>query len=321
MARRDVLQVVRGFLMGGADIVPGVSGGTVALILGIYERLVLSISRFDTTLVALLRRGRLRAAAEHVDLRFLAFLLLGIATGITSLAAAMHHLLLHHHERTLAAFFGMIVASTWLVARLIDRVSLTAVVGIGAGFAFAWWLVGLPFLADPPDHPAYLFACGAVAICAMILPGISGAFVLLILGKYFHVTGIVKGLPHGEITGRDLLDVAAFALGAITGILSFSRLLRFLLARFHAPTMAVLAGFMLGSLRRIWPFQTDLSPDVDKLQLKLYVNRNPDWTAGATWLTLLVAVLAAGFVLTLEIVSTRASRRAAATHAAVHPEG
>src|SRR5690606_15128504 len=147
-------------------IVPGVSGGTVALILGIYTRLVTAISRFDLTALGLLRGLELREFAAWVDLRFLAFLGLGIATGIVGLATTMNFLLEHHLERTLAAFFGMILASSLIVGRMVGPWTALRAAGLVAGFLFAYWLVGLPFLRTPPDSLLYLFLCGSIAICA-----------------------------------------------------------------------------------------------------------------------------------------------------------
>ncbi|NLE37036.1 MAG: DUF368 domain-containing protein, partial [Pirellulaceae bacterium] len=255
----DLLHVCRGFVMGGADIIPGVSGGTMALILGIYERLVTAISHVDSSLFGLLRRRRWRDAASHIDLRFVAALGAGILLGIASLATLMTHLIDHHPQPTLAVFFGLILASSLLVARMIDRWNLCNAVLAAIGAVFAYWLVGQP-IATGADGHVYLFLCGVVAICAMILPGISGAFILLIMGKYFEVTNIITELVHGNVTGQYLLTLAVFACGCVVGLLSFSKILRWLLAHHHAPTMAVLGGFMVGSLRRLWPFK-DLPPD------------------------------------------------------------
>ena len=302
--RGDAAQVVRGFLMGGADIIPGVSGGTVALILGIYERLVTAISHFDTTFVGHLRHGRIASAARHVDLRFVVTLLIGIGIGVVGLASTMHWLLEHELQRTMAAFFGMILASSLLVGRMVAAWGVVQVLGLVAGATFAFWIVGLPFLEDSPDTALWVAFAGAVAICAMILPGISGAFILLILGEYHHVTGILKGLPRGEIDGTGIRTLAAFAAGALVGILSFSKLLRFLLAHFHATTLAVLAGFMLGSLRKIWPFQVDTTPDVEKFKLKVFENRAPDLGATETWITIGIAIAGLAFVLLLERIAT-----------------
>lgn len=300
IARSDALQFLRGLLMGCADIVPGVSGGTVALILGIYERLVGAISRFDVQALRLVARGEFRRAAVHVDLRFLVFLLAGIATALLALGSTMHFLLEHHRERTLSSFFGMILASTWLVTAQIGKWSPKLVVMLLAGGVFAYWLVGLPVFENPPRGMPWLFFCGAIAICAMILPGISGAFILLILGEYYEVTGVLKKFAHLEFAAHDIGIVVAFVAGALVGILSFSRVLKWLLRDHHAPTMAVLAGFMLGSLRKIWPFQVDATPQIENFEHKSFDNLWPDLGSSGTWITVLCAVVAGFAVLALE---------------------
>jgi len=298
----DVQNGLRGFLMGGADIIPGVSGGTVALILGIYERLVTAISRMDAQLIQLLVRRDWSAAAQHCDLRFLLSLGIGIGAGIVSLAGLMHYLLLNHHLGTLAAFFGLIAASSWLVAKLVKLWGTREIVaGIG-GALFAFWLVGLPLLSNPPQSTIYLFFCGMIAICAMILPGISGAFILVLLGKYAEITGLIKGLAHGEISGAILLSLVTFGMGCLIGLIGFSKLLKFLLARYESLTMALLGGFMVGSLRKLWPFQTDLTPDVHELKHKLYQPRPLSEVSVMNELlpAVVVAVLAAAIVLLLD---------------------
>ena len=177
--------------MGGADIIPGVSGGTMALILNIYQRLVTAISRFDLTLLSLLKEKKWKRAAAHVDFRFLLFLGFGVVLGIGSLASVMHYLLLEQREPTSAAFFGLIAASSVLVARMIPRWRVSEGLLAAIGAVIAYVVVGLPLLTNPPDSYLYLFGAGVIAICAMILPGISGAFILVILGKYDDITGMI----------------------------------------------------------------------------------------------------------------------------------
>lgn len=246
----------RGLLMGSADVIPGVSGGTVALILGIYERLVGALSNVDSQLLGHLRRREWTAAAVHLDLRFLMALGSGIAVGIGGLASVMHYLLAHHAVATWSFLFGVILASSLLVARRVERWSPGAIVAGAAGVAFAYWLVGqLP--TTPPPGYWYVFTCGAIAICAMILPGISGAFVLVLLGMYFHVTGALKTTLAGNVTLDGLLTIFIFVAGCAIGLLSFSKFLRWLLSRHESWTMAALGGFMIGSLRKIWPLKID----------------------------------------------------------------
>ena len=300
---QDFAHFGRGLLMGAADVVPGVSGGTVALIVGIYERLVGAISRFDGVLLRLLLSRQWRAAAERIDFRFLVALGLGILTALVSLANLMAYLLIYHRSATLAAFFGLILASTLLVARTIaprdPQQRLRCWIAGAAGACFAYWLVTRDVL-DSPDSLAYYFMCGMVAICAMILPGISGAFILLILGAYETITTVIKDLSHFQATWPDVAKLVVFAAGCGIGLISFSKLVRWLLLRAHNITMSLLCGFMLGSLRRIWPFQRDLTPAVEKLSHKQYEYYVPEaWTAEAMWCAF-VAVGALVFVLAVE---------------------
>jgi len=299
LVRADLVNVLRGLLMGTADVIPGVSGGTVALILGIYERLVTAISHIDTELLGQLRRRRWSEATTHVDLCFLTTLALGISSGIIGLATLMNHLIEHHPQPTLALFFGLILASSVLVGRMVGRWNLGNAVLALLGGAGAYWLVAQPIMAGYEGKP-YLFLCGMVAICAMILPGISGAFILLIMGKYSHMTSTLSSLVHGQITAEGLLTVVVFASGCIVGLLSFSKILRWLLARYHAPTMAVLCGFMVGSLRCLWPFK-DLPPgETVNFKQHRYGNVFPDHVDGQVVLVVTVMAAAIAFVLVLD---------------------
>lgn len=278
----DAAMAARGVMMGGADVIPGVSGGTIALILGIYTRLVTAISHCDARLVALVREGRWRDAARHVDLRFLVSLGAGIVTGIVALGSIIHTLLENDFTRPLvwASFFGMVAASTILLARLIRirsprDASLYIACGI-AGASFAWWLTTLTAVSSEAPSLIYIFGCGFIAICAMILPGISGAYILVILGVYFHITSILKDILHGKLSGDSLLTAAVFCCGCAIGLVSFSKVLRWLLAHHHSPTMALLCGFMVGALRKVWPFQVDTSPEVEEFKRKVFAPHMPD---------------------------------------------
>lgn len=285
--------------MGTADAVPGVSGGTIALILGIYERLVTAISHCDTTLLGNLRRRQWAQAAGHVDLRFLVALLCGILVGLGGLATVMKYLLENQRGPTLAVFFGLICASSLLVARSLGRWNPQVAGWALAGAAFAFWLVGQPFMRGREGY-AYLFFCGMVAICAMILPGISGSFILWIMGKYKYMIGVVSGLVHGDVTSERVVALMVFGCGAGIGLLGFSKFLRWLLARYHPQTMAVLCGFMAGSLRCLWPFQVR----VEEAGVERYLNVRPE-SPGEVILAIGLAVLAAAFVLALDWISRR----------------
>lgn len=250
----DVVNWLRGLCMGAADIVPGVSGGTMALILGHYQRLVTAISRIDTQFLSLLAKRQLRQALEHIDFRFLLALTFGMASGIVALASLMHYLLEHQLPSTYAIFTGLILASSALVARRIQKWSWEVPLWLAGGILLAWQIsVQQPVAGELTPLTAFLSA--TVAICAMILPGISGAFVLLLLGVYHPVTELIKGLPRGEITLDGLIVLATFGCGCLVGLLAFSRILKWLLANRYDRTLAFLVGLMLGSLVKIWPFQ------------------------------------------------------------------
>ena len=290
--------------MGGADIIPGVSGGTVALILGIYPRLVAALSAFDLSFLKLVSQKKWREALAHIDFWFLLSLGLGIGLGILCLASLMHILLTEYVQFTLAAFFGLILASSFVVARLVKAWGVWAILSLSFGACFAFWLVGqLP--SSGLEATWYYFVCGAVAICAMILPGISGAFILLLMGKYAEITGILRALLHGEFSSQSLVQIIVFILGCGIGLLSFSKVLKVLLVRWETVTLAALCGFMVGSLRKIWPFKVDLTPEVEKFKLKQFGNVWPSEWGGETWLTLAAIVFAASAVLILDASSRR----------------
>ena len=292
----DLAQIARGILMGGADVIPGVSGGTVALILGIYTRLVTAISRWDSTLIGHLKQRNWRVAWRYGDLRWLGALLTGVGIGVLLLGSVMHDLLIEQRQFTLAAFFGLIAASSVLVARMVHPFRTASVALVIAGAVFAFWLVQLPGLRQPPSGLPYVFLCGVISICAMILPGISGSFILLILGKYEDITGIVKNTIHFDVGIEDLITAVVFAAGCLVGLLSFSRFLKWLLARHQAGTMSVLCGFMIGSLNRIWPFQRVIIEGEEYENLTM---GEIDFD-GRFWATLTIAVVAAGAVFLLD---------------------
>lgn len=294
--------VGRGVLMGGADIVPGVSGGTVALIVGIYQRLVTAVSHFDLKMLGLLRKGQWNAAAKHVDLPLLLPLGMGILVGFICMTVLMHFLLSTEETRTLtmAVFFGLIFASGVLVALMIyprgrrDWISCLLLGMLGAGFA--WWVAGLQTSAGGDPHLGFVFFSGAVAICAMILPGISGAMILLVLGVYIHLTEIPGNLLRGEHLGSGLGTMAVFAVGCAVGLITFSKILYWLLKHHHAATMALLCGFMFGSLRKLWPFQRDLTPEIEKVKLKTFEPVMPGQLDGQVLSVAVVFLVACLFV-------------------------
>jgi putative membrane protein len=297
----DAANWLRGFCMGAADIVPGVSGGTVALILGHYERLIAAIASIDMQCVRLVLSGRFGAAAAHCDLRFLIGLGVGIASGILGLASLMHYLLVHHQSYIYALFAGMILASSYLVANRLTKWTLTRALMVVVGVLVAWQIC----ILNPMQgnlNPLTAAVAASIAICAMILPGISGAFVLLLLGLYHPITELLRSLPKGQVSVEGLTILACFVGGCALGLLSFSRLLRWLLCKQHDPTMAFLVGLMIGSLYKIWPFQ-EVTPETVDLPFKQqqFVPIMPGDSSSSLIIVLAAVAAGAGLTILMEI--------------------
>ena len=251
---KDYLMVgVKGACMGAADVIPGVSGGTIAFITGIYDEFVGSIARIDTEAVRLLMKGKIRDFWTHINGWFLLSVVAGIGVSVVSLAGLMQMLLSDYPIQTWAFFFGLIVASSIFILRGISgwkaREVLLVIFGVILGA-----VVCTLSPTQTPDALWFIFLSGAIAICAMILPGISGSFILLILGKYQYIMGCISGLVAGQDFGHNLLILCVFVIGAVTGILGFSKFLHWLLARWNKETLIVLAGFIIGSLVKVWPW-------------------------------------------------------------------
>jgi putative membrane protein len=248
--------VARGFVMGSADVVPGVSGGTMAFILGIYEELIDSIRAaarppFWKALVGL----RIGEALKAVNAGFLIALLSGILLAVLSLAKGLEWLLENQPVYLWSFFFGLVLASVWTVSKRIPRWSPQLIGALLVGTVGAYIVVGLVPL-QTPESAWYLFLSGALAICAMILPGISGSFILVLLGKYQFILGAVND--------RDLMTIAIVGAGAVVGIVTFAQVLGWLFKRYHDLAVAVLIGLMVGSLRKIWPWKEVLATITDR---------------------------------------------------------
>lgn len=241
---------LKGIAMGAADVVPGVSGGTIAFISGIYEELIESINAINLKALTVLRKEGFLKFWEHINGTFFVFLLLGIGVSIVSLAKVVTYMLATHPVLIWSFFFGLIIASVWLVSKSVKKWSAGTVVSLIAGGVFAFYITTIQAVAHV-DARWFIFLSGALAICAMILPGISGAFILLLLGSYDKVLG--------AITDRDFVIIGLFAAGCLIGLLSFARVLKFLFSKFHNLTVAALTGFMIGSLNKVWPWKETLS--------------------------------------------------------------
>ena len=286
----------RGAVMGAADVIPGVSGGTMALILGIYEELIASIRSFDMTALRLLFAGRFRDLIRHTNLIFLIFLLAGIGGAILALAKIIPQLLDKHPAPVHGLFFGLILASIVLVWRQVQTASASTFGLAFLGALGAYLLVGL-IPIQTPDSYWFLFLCGCIAIIAMILPGISGSFILLLLGKYAFILETLRRFVQNRKIDQDFFVVAVFALGCIVGILAFSRVLNWLLEHYHAATLALLAGLMVGSLRRIWLFQEYTKEMIGKKEvITKYANILPKEWGGEQLLAVALVFVGIGIV-------------------------
>jgi putative membrane protein len=241
--------VLKGFCMGSADVVPGVSGGTMAFILGIYQELIISIKSVDVKFFRLILSGRVNEAIGHVSWKFLVSVAVGIFTAIFTIARLLSYLLHTYPIFVWSFFFGLVLASAATICLEIKRWKISVVIGIIFGTGLVFSMVGqVP--VSTPETPWFLFMSGALAICAMILPGISGAFILVLLGKYHFVLDAVNQ--------RDFITLAIIVSGAAVGLISFVRLLSWLFKKYQEMTIAILVGLMLGSLRKIWPWKEDL---------------------------------------------------------------
>lgn len=306
MSRREdsaLLTAAKGFCMGAADVVPGVSGGTMAFILGIYARLLRALKSFDLELIGLLRRNRPGAAFAHVDLAFLVALGAGIfgALMVFTRVIPLPRLIVTHPEQVYGLFFGLIAASIVVLVRTVPERRPGDLLWLGLGTVFGL-AVGNMVPVSTPEAPWFLFLSGMLAISAMLMPGISGSFVLLMLRKYAYVFDAI---------GRfDFSVIIPFALGAACGVMVFSRLLSWLLGRFYNQTLLTITGVLLGSLWIVWPFQERVYETVrDKPRLvsstpTLPDSLGPEILATGAW-------IAAGIAAVLIVHALAARKRAA----------
>ncbi|RIV32522.1 DUF368 domain-containing protein [Flagellimonas lutimaris] len=241
-----VFVTLKGMAMGAADVVPGVSGGTIAFISGIYEELITSINNIDFSLISILKKGGIKAVWQKVNGNFLLALFLGIFISVLSLARFLSWLLENEPILLWSFFFGLVVASIFFVGKEISKWTLGTVFILIVGAALAFFITELP-VSDNTDSLPYLFLSGALAICAMILPGISGAFILVLLGSYKTILDAVHE--------REIKIILTVGVGAIFGLLSFARLLKWMFNHYKNITLALLTGFILGSLNKIWPWK------------------------------------------------------------------
>jgi putative membrane protein len=243
---QTVSLVLKGLAMGAANVIPGVSGGTIAFITGIYERLINALKSFDLEALKMLLVGRWNDFAVKTDIKFLAAVLSGVAISIVSLAKVFELAFANYETYTLAFFFGLIIASILGVGRQISKLNVSNIIALIIGVVIAG---GIAFLPPAEPNPAFFYVviCGAVAICSMILPGLSGSYILLLMGNYILVLQAISSFNFSILI--------PMALGCIGGLLLFSRLLSYLFANFRDFTISILTGFVAGSLAIIWPWK------------------------------------------------------------------
>lgn len=304
LAERLIL-FLKGVAMGAADVVPGVSGGTIAFITGIYDELLNSIRSVNLKALQLLLKGRFADLSAHMNIPFLLVLGSGIALSLLSLSKLVLYLMEHQPILLWSFFFGLVLASIWSVGKQIERLGPGMLSLFVVGTAGAFWITTVS-PSQTPETWWFIMLSGAIAICAMILPGISGSFILLLMGKYRFILESLNEFRLGIIL--------LFSVGMVLGITSFSHLLHWLLQRFRNHTIAVLAGFMLGSLNKVWPWKVPIQTYLDSegkvhalTERNLWPTRYEELTGfPAEWgLALLVALMGAGLVLLLEHLGSR----------------
>ncbi len=292
MESRNLFQytvvALKGMAMGAADVVPGVSGGTIAFISGIYEELITSINQIKPGILKVWRQQGFKAAWKALNGNFLLALFTGIAISVVSLARLISWLLENEPILVWSFFFGLVSASIIFIARDISRWTPATVVVFVIGALLAYYITSLP-PTESNDSLPFLFISGALAVCAMILPGISGAFILVLLGSYKTVLDAVHQ--------RDFAILATVAIGAVFGLLSFARLLKWMFHHYKDLTLALLTGFVLGSLNKIWPWKKVLESKVigDKTVVIREINISPFAVEGDNQLGAAIVMALLGF--------------------------
>lgn len=245
--KATLLHIIKGIAMGAANVIPGVSGGTIALITGIFERLINAIKSFDGKAVKYLLKFDLKAFATHTDLLFLISIFAGVGLAIVSLAKLFDFLFTNYPAYIWSFFFGLVLASVYFVGKTVQSWKLSSIVSFIIGTAIA---AAVTFMtpATESDNFFYLILCGVVAVCSMILPGLSGSFVLILMGNYQLVA-------IEAINNRDLTILFPVLIGAVVGLIAFSHFLSWLLKKYKDQTIALLTGFILGSLSILWPWK------------------------------------------------------------------
>jgi putative membrane protein len=294
-----LLLVLRGMGMGAADVVPGVSGGTIAFITGIYEELIYSIKSINLQAARFFFTGRWKSFWKQINGNFLLSVFAGIFVSVLSVAKILEYLLENEPILIWSFFFGLILSSSYVVSRKIKEWKYSKVVALAGGIGIAFYITSVT-PATTTDASWFVVISGSLASCAMILPGISGSFILLLLGKYEFALHAVNE--------RLVLDLILLATGAVAGLILFSNLLSWLLKRYYEVTIAVLVGFMIGSLNKIWPWKETLQTIMVEGEIKPLVEKNVMPALGNPddrfWLALLMALAGITLIVMIELVLT-----------------
>lgn len=295
-----ILVTLKGMAMGAADVVPGVSGGTIAFISGIYEELISSINHIDVSLFKTLREKGLKAAWAQLNGNFLLALFAGIGISVLSLAKLVSWLLENKPILIWSFFFGLVIASILLVGKEVKKWDAATLLALVAGAVTAYYITTLPPSSSVDSLP-FLFLSGAVAICAMILPGISGAFILVLLGSYKTIIDALHNV--------DLKVITVVGLGAVFGLLSFARLLKWMFNHYKNLTLALLTGFIIGSLNKIWPWKRVLETrNIGEKIITIDENVSPFAYEGNNQLALAIIAAVIGFLVIFILERTAAKK-------------
>ncbi len=299
--KEAIFLAITGLCMGAANVIPGVSGGTIALIAGIYQKLLAAIKSFDAVCVKKLLSFDIKGAVAHLHTRFLAVLFFGVVVAIVSLAHVMKFLLNECPEPTYSLFYGLIAASIYVVGKTI-KWRIPEVISILAGTVAAYFLVGL-IPVETPNGLWFIFLCGVLSICAMILPGISGAFILLVLKKYEYIIEAVKN----PFSLNSILVIVVFCIGCGAGLIGFSRFFNWLLTKWHSVTLAFLTGLMAGSLRSIWPWKGEAVVEIVSGKEKIVSQANvfPESFGGYFFLCIALMIVGVVLIVVLDRISEK----------------
>ncbi len=295
--------------MGAANVIPGVSGGTIAFITGIYEELINSLKSFDVEAIKLLTSFRFKAFAQHINLPFLVVLFAGVGVSLVTLGKALKFLFENYEVPVWAFFFGLIIASVYFVGKTIKQWSLPTILMTLLGTAIA---VALAFIKPAQENTAYwyLFICGVVAMASMLLPGLSGSFVLILMGNYAFI--MLEAIPNHNIP-----VIASVGVGAVVGFIILSRVISFLMGSYESQTIGALTGFIFGSLLIIWPWKNKIllldqagNPIVRKGKEVVmgYDWLAPDFSHSQTMIAFALMVLGAILVWGVEFLGSKATK-------------